>query len=285
MANLRDLRTRIDSIKNTKQITNAMKMVAAAKLRKSQDLCINSRPYADYVEKILHTVQVKNRNSTHKMLVSPNSNGKILLVIVTGDRGLCGSFNSSIIRYANQYIKNHPDKTFDLFCLGRKGYDAFKKNSNVVQHYYNITEDITISSIYSRRDALLDLYNSGEYEKVEVVYNEFKSAIQQELQCKQLLPILSQETESISTIDFLYEPDEESLIDELCIKYINVEIWRILLESNAAEQGARMTAMDSATNNAIELIDQLSLLYNRMRQAQITTEIIEVASGAEAIQQ
>ncbi|HOE91974.1 MAG TPA: FoF1 ATP synthase subunit gamma, partial [Candidatus Cloacimonadota bacterium] len=136
-----------------------------------------------------------------------------------------------------------------------------------------------------RRDALLDLYNSGEYEKVEVVYNEFKSAIQQELQCKQLLPILSQETESISTIDFLYEPDEESLIEELCIKYINVEIWRILLESNAAEQGARMTAMDSATNNAIELIDQLSLLYNRMRQAQITTEIIEVASGAEAIQQ
>ncbi|HPY83339.1 MAG TPA: FoF1 ATP synthase subunit gamma, partial [Bacteroidales bacterium] len=142
-----------------------------------------------------------------------------------------------------------------------------------------------IDNIYPVKNAVLTMYSSGEYSKVEIVYNEFKSAIQQELQCKQLLPIASTESESEHYVDFLYEPDEETLIEELCTKYINVELWHIMLESNAAEQAARMTAMDNATNNATELIDQLSLLYNRMRQAQITTEIIEVASGAEAIQQ
>ncbi|MCB5249728.1 MAG: ATP synthase F1 subunit gamma [Candidatus Cloacimonadales bacterium] len=285
MANLRDLRTRIDSIKNTKQITNAMKMVAAAKLRKSQDLCINSRPYADYVERVLFLLQQKNNTKTHPMLNTPNPNGKILLVVVTGDRGLCGSFNSSIIRYTNQYMKDNNDKVYDLLCIGRKAYDAFKRSGKVVQHFTNISENTDIDNIYPVKNAVLTMYSSGEYSKVEIVYNEFKSAIQQELQCKQLLPIASTESESEHYVDFLYEPDEETLIEELCTKYINVELWHIMLESNAAEQAARMTAMDNATNNATELIDQLSLLYNRMRQAQITTEIIEVASGAEAIQQ
>jgi F-type H+-transporting ATPase subunit gamma len=285
MANLRDLRTRINSIKNTKQITNAMKMVAAAKLRKSQDACIKSRPYSDYVDKMLRILQKKNNTNPHPMLISPNPKGKILLVVVTGDRGLCGSFNSSVIRFATSYIKQNQDKVFDLFCIGRKAYDAFKRKENVVKHFYNLAEGIEIEKIRPIREALLEVYTNGEYYKVEVIYNEFKSAIQQELVCKQILPVVPSESDDISMIDFIYEPDETALIEELCVKYINVELWRVLLESNAAEQGARMTAMDNATNNASDLIGLLSLQYNRERQAQITTEIIEVASGAEAIKQ
>ncbi len=285
MANLRDLRTRINSIKNTKQITNAMKMVAAAKLRKSQDAVVKSRPYSDYVDKMLRLLQKKNNTNPHPMLISPNKNGKVLLLIVTGDRGLCGSFNSSITRYANHYIKDNPNVSFDVFCIGRKGYDSFKRKVTVMNHFSGIGENVSFDVIDPIRESLLQVYSSGDYARVEVIFNEFKSAIQQDLVCKQLLPVVPSETEDISMVDFIYEPDENSLIEELCIKYINVELWRVLLESNAAEQGARMTAMDNATNNASDLINQLSLQYNRERQAQITTEIIEVASGAEAIKQ
>lgn len=287
MANLRDLRTRIVSIKNTKQITNAMKMVSASKLRKSQEAVIKSRPYSEFIDKMLRIIQKKNTGNNHPLLVSPNPNGKTLLIIVTGDRGLCGSFNSSISRYANNYIKENPNSGIDLLCIGSKGHDSFKRRNDVkIMHFFTgFSEGIEIDHILPIRDDLLKIYNSGNYAKVVVIYNEFKSAIQQNLVCKQIIPIIPSESDDVTKTEFIYEPDENQIIDELSLRYINVELWHILLESNAAEQGSRMTAMDNATNNATDLINQLSLQYNRERQAQITTEIIEVASGAEAIQQ
>ncbi len=285
MANLRDLRNRITSIKNTKQITNAMKMVSASRLRKAQDTVVRARPYSDYVDLMLRILQKKNVTNPHPMLISPNKDGRILLIVVTGDRGLCGSFNSTIIRYANQYIRENSQ--VDLVCIGRKAYDTYKKRSNlkIVAHFGSITEIKDISDLKQIRNEVINLFFSMEYQKVDVIYNEFKSAIQQNLTCKQIMPIIPTESDEVSTIDFLYEPNETEIIEELGTRYVSVELWRILLESNAAEQGSRMTAMDNATNNATDLIEQLSLLYNRERQAQITTEIIEVASGAEAIQQ
>lgn len=285
MANLRDLRTRITSIKNTRQITNAMKMVAAARLRKAQDSVVKARPYSDYVDKMLRILQKKNNTNPHPMLISPNKDGKLLLVVVTGDRGLCGSFNSGIIRFTNQYLLDHLNA--DMVCIGKKAYDAYKKKSNVniVAHFNCVTEIDHISDLKHIREEIIRLYFSGTYSKVEIIFNEFKSAIQQNLRCKQIMPIIPSESDEVSMTDFLYEPNETQIIEELGIRYLSVELWRMMLESNAAEQGSRMTAMDNATNNASDLIEQLSLQYNRERQAQITTEIIEVASGAEAIQQ
>jgi len=286
MANLRDLRTRIVSIKNTKQITNAMKMVAAAKLRKSQEAVIRSRPYAEFLDKMLRIIKKKNRLNEHPMLLAPNPNGKVLLVIVTGDRGLCGSFNSNISKFTLNYMIEHPEQEYDLLFIGRKGYDSFKrKSNNIVKVFSGNTESDDIDTVSEIRHELTDLYYKGTYSKVVSIYNEFKSAIQQNLVCKQILPIMPTESKQISSTEFVFEPDENSIIDEMARRYIDIELWHIMLESNAAEQASRMTAMDNATNNASDLINQLSLQYNRERQAQITTEIIEVASGAEAIQQ
>jgi F-type H+-transporting ATPase subunit gamma len=283
MSNLRDLKSRIASIKSIKQITNAMKMVAAAKLRKAQDSVITARPYINHVNYMLRSVEKKHSSHSHPIMVSKNPYGIELLIIVTSDRGLCGSFNSSIIKYAIKYLDENPN--CDLLFLGKKGYDFFFKKGkyNVLKFYPSMTEEINFESIADIKRDLVDLYYSGKYAKVFVIYNEFKSAIQQNLVHNQILPVIPVEDSEISSLDYLYEPDVNYLIEELGIKYMNVELWRILLESCAAEQGARMTAMDNATTNAGELIEDLSLIYNRERQSQITTQIIEVASGAEAI--
>ena len=283
MANLRDLKSRIYSIKNIKQITNAMKMVAAAKLRKTQDAVLNARPYAEHVDRMLRTLQKKNNYTPHPLLIPVNPEGKELLIIVTADKGLCGSFNSSIIRFSQKYLSKNQD--CDLLFLGRKGYDFFRKHSkhNILSSYTGLSDISSLLELREIKNEIIDLYNTNNYCKVFVIYNEFKSAIQQNLVHKQLIPVVPYDSTEISMTDYIYEPDEMSIIEELGNKYVNVQLWRILLESTAAEQGARMTAMDNATNNAEELIEELSLVYNRERQAQITTQIIEVASGAEAI--
>jgi F-type H+-transporting ATPase subunit gamma len=259
-----------------------MKMVAAAKLRKAQDAVVSARPYADYVNKMLRVVQMKNRYSTHPFFVPINPEGKELLVVVTADRGLCGSFNSSIIRYTQRHLEKNPDT--DLVFLGRKGYDYFKKHPKhkILKAYTAVTDDISFHCLAEVRQDILDLYESGVYARVFVIFNEFKTAMQQNLLHKQLIPVEPYKSDDVSKLDFIYEPDEKEIINELGAKYINVELWRMLLESSAAEQGARMTAMDNATTNAGDLIDNLSLVYNRERQSQITTQIIEIASGAEA---
>ncbi|RLC52594.1 MAG: ATP synthase F1 subunit gamma [Candidatus Cloacimonadota bacterium] len=284
MANIKEIKTRIESVKNTKQITNAMKMVAAANLRKAQDRIIKARPYANHVNDMLRTLKYKNSSNTHPLLEDAEETGKTALVVVTSDRGLCGSFNSQIIKKALEYIKENPDA--DIICIGKKGYDFIKKRSDkIIKPYLNLFNEMNFSISKDVAQQIIDLFLDQDYNKIEVLYNEFKSAIQQNIIIKQLLPIIPIESEEMSKLDYLYEPDEDTIIEELGRKYVNVDVWRIMLESSAAEQGARMTAMDSATDNAAELIDTLTLTYNRARQAAITTEIIEIASGAEAIQQ
>ena len=284
MANLREIKTRIESIKSTKQITNAMKMVAASKLRKAQDNIINARPYADHINNMLRTLKNKNISSDHPLLAEATGKGKTAYIVVTSDRGLCGSFNTHIIKEAIVHLKENPDA--DLVCIGKKGYDYFKKHStNITEKYINLFNEMDFSVSAEVAEKILSLFLDENYDKINVIYNEFKSAIQQNIVVKQLLPIVPIESKEISKRDYVYEPDEDTIIFELGRKYIHVDIWRIMLESSAAEQGARMTAMDSATENAAELIDRLTLNYNRARQAAITTEIIEISSGAEAIQQ
>lgn len=282
MAHIRDIKNRIESIKSTKQITNAMKMVAAAKLRKAQKRIFKARPYADYINDMLRAIKIKNTRSLHPLLDDSTEGNKRALIVVTADRGLCGSFNSNIIRTANEYLKKNPK--VDLICIGKKGNDYFKKHfRKVSQSYIDLFNEMDFSVSIEVASHILNLLLIENYSKIEVLYNEFKSAIQQNIIVKQLLPIIPSESKEVTTLDFIYEPDEKTIIEELGRKYVNVEIWRIMLESSAAEQGARMTAMDSATDNAAELIEQLTLKYNRVRQAGITKEIIEIASGAEAI--
>jgi F-type H+-transporting ATPase subunit gamma len=283
MANLREMKGRIGSIRNIKQITNAMKMVAAARLRKSQEAVNNARPYSDHIDRMLRILQKKNNYTHHPLLNSINPDGKQLIIIVTSDRGLCGSFNSNIVKFALKYLNENPN--CELIFMGKKGYDYFRKlgRFKIKSVYTNLADITSVHALRHIKLELLEMYNSGEYSKVFTIYNEFKSAIQQNLVLKQMIPVLPYESEEVSRDDYEYEPDAPSIIEELGRKYVNVNLWRIVLESNAAEQGARMTAMDNATTNANELIEELSLIYNRERQSQITTQIIEIASGAEAI--
>ena len=283
MPNIRDIKTRIESVKSTKQITNAMKMVAASKLRKAQNSIVQARPYADHINVMLQTLKRKNTKTQHPLLIDIPDEGKKAFIVVTSDRGLCGAFNSNIIRKAILYLNEHPE--IDVICIGRKGYDYLKKyiTNEIKEKYIGLFNEMDFSVSKEVASFLLELFLNEGYAKIEVLYNEFKSAIQQDIVVKQLLPIVPLESEEISALDYIYEPDEDTIIEELACKYVDVEIWRIMLESSAAEQGARMTAMDSATENATELIGSLTLYYNRARQAAITKEIIEIASGAEAL--
>lgn len=284
MANTRDLKNRIESIKNTKQITNAMKMVAASKLRKSQDRILNARPYANYIDIMLRTLKMRNKSNLHKILNNKISNDKELLVIITADRGLCGGFNALIIKEGLNYLQ--ANQNVDLLCIGKKGYDFFKKTEyKVIDKYLGLFNDMEFSSSKSIALNILKRFINDEYGKINILFNEFKSVIQNDIVTKQLLPIIPNESDVVNNTDFVYEPDENTIVEELGKKYVDVELWRMLLESSAAEQGSRMTAMDNATENASDLIDHLTLQYNRVRQASITTEIIEIASGAEAIKQ
>lgn len=282
MTNIRDIKNRIKSVKSTKQITNAMKMVASSKLRKAQTRIVSARPYANHINEILRTLKYKNKQSQHPLLGEPAKKGKKALVVVTADKGLCGSFNSSIIRMAIDYIKKNPDA--DVICFGKKGRDYIRKRfDKIIREYTDLFNEMNFDVSKEAGEFLMDLFLKEKYRKIEIVYNEFKSAIQHKVVVKQLLPIIPIDSKEVTTLDYIYEPDEDTIIEELGKKYIHVDIWRIMLESSAAEQGARMTAMDSATENAADLIDVLTLNYNRARQAAITTEIIEIASGAEAI--
>ncbi|HCX72887.1 MAG TPA: ATP synthase F1 subunit gamma [Candidatus Cloacimonas sp.] len=283
MANTRDIKNRIDSVKSTRQITNAMKMVAAAKLRRSQEKILAARPYADNINKMLRKLKLKNKFTEHQLLYPNQDAARNAFVFVTSDRGLCGGFNSMISKRALIYLEEH--KNTDIICIGKKGYDYIRQHTNleITEKYFNFFNEMDFSISKQIADDLLKKFLKGDYGKIDILYNEFKSAIQQNIITKQLLPIVPAENEEISTLDFIYEPDDNTIISELGEKYIEVEIWRIMLESSAAEQGARMTAMDSATDNADELVEELTLKYNQVRQSSITKEIIEISSGAEAL--
>lgn len=294
MATLREIRQRISTVKSTQKITKAMKMVAAAKLRKAQENILSARPYAYKLGALIKHLAL-DAEAQKNPLIHHREVKNVLLVVVTADRSLCGAFNSNIIRRVNQLIGNefkpfHDEGRLKLITVGRKGDEFFtKRHYPVVQRFVNFFNHLQYGTAQDIVSACVNEYTSGRADEVYVIYNEFKSALQQNLIVEKMLPVEPEKVQadrrhSVET-DYIYEPSQYEIINTLVPKHLNVQMWRILLESFAAEMGARMTAMDSATENAGELIQTLTLFYNRARQAAITKEILEVVSGADALQQ
>ncbi|HEY9188832.1 MAG TPA: ATP synthase F1 subunit gamma [Ignavibacteria bacterium] len=295
MATLREIRGRIVGIKSTQKITQAMKMVAAAKLRRAQDNIISARPYAKKMDELTHNLITKV-NPEYNPLLAERAVKRILIIVVTSDRGMCGAFNTNIIKKAvelidNNYSELYKNNNIELLCIGKKGYQFFsKRNYTIYKSYINIFSRLDYSIAKDISNSLIESFISEKFDKIEVVYNEFKSVIQQNLLVEQLLPfekptIKKEEKHIKSLVDFIYEPNPKEIVNEIIPKHINTKIWRILLESYAAEEGSRMTAMDNANENAKEMISELNLQFNKARQASITTEILEIISGANALQE
>jgi len=284
MSNLRDIRRRIQSVKNTEQITKAMKMVAASRLRRAQEAILSSRPYALKMLEVLSSLALRANPEAHPLLVTREPK-KADMVVVTSDRGLCGAFNSNILRKAEQFMAEHPEWEFSLHLVGRKAVEYFKRReANTRKISLDILADVSFSHAMAIGNDVVESYLEEEFDQVFMVYNEFKSAIQQMVVVEQLLPIKPMDVaEDHFAVEYIYEPSEDVVLEELLPRHINIQVYRVLLESVASEHGARMTAMDAASKNAGEMIDELTLLYNRSRQAAITKELVEVVSGAEAI--
>ena len=286
MATLRDIKNRIKGVQNTQQITKAMKMVAAAKLRRAQDKVIHARPYARKISE-LFTHLVTDEDLNNPFLFERDIKN-IALVVVTADRGLCGAFNINIIKEAAGFIENMTGRAaVHLFCIGKKGFDYFsKRNYDIVDKRIGLFSTLEYSSALNITNELIKLYLDSTFDKVIVIYNEFKSIIQQKIITEQLLPVpVKKENKEDRKNEpyYIFEPDQKSNFEYLLPKHLKAQMWRILLESNAAELGAKMTAMDNATTNAKELIRTLQLKYNKERQAAITKEILEIVSGANAL--
>lgn len=284
MANLRDIKRRIRSVKNTQQITKAMKLVSASKLRKAQERILSVRPYALKLMDVLRHLAARAGEDLHPLLNKREGN-KIVLLVITSDKGLCGAFNSSILRKTMQIVRENEGKEISFIVAGRKGRDFLRNRKfKILNEYCNWAKGLDYLKAAEIGETLSELFTQNAADKVYVIYNEFKSVIQQQVVMDQLLPVVPEKlTEKDFTVDYIYEPDEESILDHLLKRYMTVEVFRAFLESAAGEQGARMTAMDNATRNASEMIGDLTLFYNRTRQAYITKELIEVVNGAEAL--
>jgi F-type H+-transporting ATPase subunit gamma len=288
MPSLKDIKKRINSVRNTQQITKAMKMVSAAKLRKAQDAVVANRPYAEKMQVVLSNLALRVTDSGHPLL-QKREQERALVVLLTADRGLCGGFNNNISKAVEKFVRENPQgyKEIDLMIIGRKGNDYLKRRPgvNIIKAYENITGDITYKTAVLLSEEIISLFADEErYDVVHLVYNHFKSVISQVITFSQLLPVAPREVEEDTYVaDYLYEPSAEEILKEILRKNVEVQIFKALLESSAAELGARMSSMDSATKNASEMIGKLTLAYNRARQAAITTELMEIISGAESI--
>lgn len=290
MATLRDIRRRIKGVQNIQQITKAMKMISAVKLRKAQESIINARPYAKKIfQKLEHLISEEDRTTSPFIFQRPVKN--VLVVVVTADRGLCGAFNTNIIKEStkliNQEFAEQNINSF-VYCVGRKGYDFFRRrNYNLVGNTIGVFNSLKFETAKKVYSEIIDGYLNGSYDRIVVVYNEFKSVIQQRIVREQFLPVPITEgkKEIQHSANYIFEPSQKEIFNYLLPKHLDAQLWRILLESNAAEFGARMTAMDNATSNAKELISSLKLKYNKERQASITKELLEVVSGANALKE
>jgi F-type H+-transporting ATPase subunit gamma len=285
LATLRDIRRRIGSVQNTKQITRAMKVVAASRLRRSQERIFNARPYANQMMALLESLAARLEQQQHPLLARREER-KILLVVVTADRGLCGAFNANLLRTAQSYIRERGAEKVSLVTVGRKGRDFFRRRPvHMTAEYVNIFRQLEYSHAKELADKVIELYTSEAVDAVDFVYNEFKSMMAQNVKVERYLPIEPRvTTEGEYHAEYIYEQPPAEILKTLLPRYVEVQVFRALLESQAAEYAARMTAMDSATNNAEELIEALRLRLNRLRQAGITKEIIEVVSGAQALE-
>jgi F-type H+-transporting ATPase subunit gamma len=283
MAALLDIRRRIRSVKSTQQITRAMKMVAAARLRRAQDRIFNARPYANEMMTLLSSVAGRTTDRCHPLLaVRPIR--RQLLVLVTADRGLCGAFNTNLVRATLAYMEEHRDREISMMVVGRKGRDYFiRRPVNIIGEHVNIFGRLQFSQVQPIAQRIIELYTKEEVDAVDFTYNEFKSIMTQRVVVERYLPIKCiQPAAGESLVDYIYEQPAQEIFNALLPRYVEIEVYRALLESQAAELAARMTAMEAATNNAAKMIESLTLYMNRVRQAAITREIIEVVSGAAA---
>ena len=296
MATLREVRRRISSVQSTQKITKAMKMVATAKLRRAQMAAVSSRPYAKKMREMLASLAAVAADYTNELL-SEREARSVAVVVVTADRGLCGGFNSNLIRAAGNFVEERypgwmTQGRVKIFCVGKKGADFLtRRKFPVVRKYVGLFDRLAITQAHAIAADLVGGFAKGDFDRVEIVYNQFKSMTRQEIVIEQFLPVparaLQGEPGGVSPrpVDYIYEPSKERLLEAMIPKHLNFQLWRVLLESNAAEQAARMTAMENATTNARELIQELQLQYNKARQASITKELLEIVGGAEALKQ
>lgn len=291
MPNLKDIRRRIRSVKNMQQITKAMKMVSAARLRRAQERVTASRPYVNTMTRVLEELSKRAEGYSHPLL-DPREDENYLLVLVTADKGLCGAFNTNLIKAAQAFIRTNEEKTVRMLPVGRRGRDFFRRRRvEIVAEYVNVTaRGVAYEDAAEIARRIIELYTDEDLklDKVFIVYNEFRSAISQITRVKQILPIGDFAAEAEATdenaVDYIYEQPPAQIFGRLLPKYIETQVFYAMLESVASEHGARMTAMDSASKNASEIIDGLTLFANRVRQAAITNEIIEVVSGAQSLE-
>ena len=285
MANLKEIRNRITSIKSTMQITSAMKMVSAAKLKKAQDAITAMRPYSSKLSELLQNLSASLDSDASSEYSKPREVSKVLIVAITSNRGLCGGFNSSITKGVMRTIQEkYSDVTVDIFSIGKKGGDVLAKKVSVVEKRNDIYDDLTFDNVAAIAEELMLLYTNRTYDKIELVYNQFKNAATQITQVEQFLPIKPIEGgEQTSGADYIFEPSKEEIVLALIPKSLKTQLYKAIRDSFASEHGARMTAMHKATDNAKDLRDDLLLTYNKARQAAITNEILEIVGGAEAL--
>ena len=293
MPSLLDIRRRVRAVKSTQQITKAMKMVAASKLRRAQERIQQARPYASQMLRVLNSLASRVDPSSHPLLderKTPRANGRSLLIVITADRGLCGSFNTNVIKAAGTFIAESAGREAALGLIGRRGRDYFvRRGVRVLYEQVNLFAALKFEDAKAIAQMAIEAFVNGEVDSVHLANNEFKSVLQQRVVVERLLPIPREtfsptaEKSAAQTVEYLYEPAPEELFRQLIPSHVEVQIYRALLESSAAEHAARMTAMDAATRNSAEMIEQLTLYMNKVRQAAITREIIEVVSGAQAL--
>ena len=291
MASLKEVKSRIQSVTSTQQITKAMKMVAAAKLRRAQDNITQMRPYAAKLASLLKNLSSQGEDTGGSNFTEVREANKVLLIVVSSDKGLCGAFNSNVFKATNRTIEERykaQQKRGDLYVMpiGKKALDYFtKRDYKVISDYWNVFGNVSFETVKEAAEHAMEGFVKGDYDKVEIVYNEFKNVATQILNVEQFLPVMPSDEIAGSDfeVDYIYQPSREEIVTELIPKSLKIQLYKAVLDSNAAEHGARMTAMDQATDNAGELLKELKLTYNRTRQAAITKEILEIVGGAEAL--
>lgn len=284
MANLKEIRNRITSIGSTMQITSAMKMVSAAKLKKAQDAITQMRPYSDKLTELLQGLSATLEGDVGGVYSNQQEVSKVLLVVISSNRGLCGAFNSSIIKETSKVVEaKYSDKHVDLLTIGKKGNDILAKSFNIVSNESAVYDALTFDNVAEIAERIMELFAQGEYQMVEIIYNRFKNAATQIATVEQFLPIQPLEGTDNTNLDYIFEPSKAEIVLELIPKSLKTQLYKAIRDSYASEHGARMTAMHKATDNAKELRDDLLLTYNKARQAAITGEILEIVGGAEAL--
>ncbi|HUX96116.1 MAG TPA: ATP synthase F1 subunit gamma [Bacteroidales bacterium] len=292
MANLKAIRTRISSVKSTRQITSAMKMVSAAKLRRAQDKIVKLRPYVNKLQEILAGLSESLADAEVENLYGRISDPEnVLIVVITSNRGLCGGFNANVIKETRRIISEHYSDQFhkgniNILTIGKKGFDYFRKQSlKLLPEQNNLLNNLTFENVAQVADAIMSSFVAGDYDRVEIVYNQFKNAAVQNLTRESFLPVTAASSGKTASVpvDYIYEPDQETIVRDLIPKSLRIQFYKAVLDSFVSEHGARMTAMHKATDNATTMIRDLTLLYNKARQAAITNQILEVVSGAEAL--